>query len=78
LYDLNLQKWNALPEGELTPFYQAMPDEYKHKDPVIAYRRYYQNEKAYFAKWKNTPTPHWMKKYVNQKVRVDNTPQKAI
>ncbi len=77
LYDLDLQKWNDLPEGDLTPFYQAMPDEYKHDDPVVAYRRYYQNEKAYFAKWTNRPTPTWMESYVNQRVRVDNTPLKG-
>ena len=66
MYDLDLQKWNDLPEGDLTPFYQAMPDEYKHDDPVVAYRRYYQNEKAYFAKWTSRPTPTWMESYVKK------------
>jgi hypothetical protein len=53
------------PEGialkELTPFAQAMPDEYKHDDPVVAYRRYYKAEKAHFAKWqRGREKPAWM------------------
>lgn len=44
----------------LTPFKQAMPDKYKDKDPVIAYRNYYLNDKKYFAKWKNGE-PDWWK-----------------
>ena len=43
----------------LTPFAQAMPDEYKNDDAVQAYRDYYNGEKAYFAKWKLTTTPAW-------------------
>ena len=31
----------AVPSVGLTPFVQAMPDEYKHEDPVEAYRTYY-------------------------------------
>lgn len=30
-----------LPDTGLTPFAQAMPDEYRHEDPVVAYRTYY-------------------------------------
>lgn len=44
---------------ELTPFPQAMPDQYKHEDPVQAYRNYYVGDKARFAKWTNTPVPKW-------------------
>jgi hypothetical protein len=47
-----------LPDTELTPFAQAMPDEYKNVDPVIAYRTYYINDKKGFATWKNK-TPSW-------------------
>lgn len=50
---------NGIPDGPLTPFAQAMPDEYKNPDPVIAYRDYYIGEKASFARWKNSPTPEW-------------------
>lgn len=35
----------------LTPFAQAMPDEYRDDDPVVAYRRYYTADKARFARW---------------------------
>ena len=44
--------------GKLTPFAQAMPEQYKHRCPVTAYRAYYHGEKAKFAKWKST-TPEW-------------------
>ncbi len=44
-----------------TPFVQAMPDEYKHKDAVKAYRAYY-HSKAWFAKWeKGRNAPSWWK-----------------
>lgn len=48
---------NALPSIGLTPFAQAMPDQYKHEDPVVAYRTYYKSKT--FAKWAHGPTPHW-------------------
>ena len=47
-----------LPTTGLTPFAQAMPDQYKGDDPVEAYRNYYKGEKSGFAKWK-TSTPSW-------------------
>tara|TARA_Y100001937_G_scaffold26897_2_gene38512 strand:- start:4419 stop:4970 length:552 start_codon:yes stop_codon:yes gene_type:complete len=43
----------------ITPFAQAMPDEYKNEDAVEAYRAYYLGEKTYFAEWKNAETPKW-------------------
>jgi len=43
----------------LTPFAQAMPDQYKDVDAVQAYRNYYIHEKARFAKWKHTEPPDW-------------------
>ena len=49
-----------LPDVGLTPFAQAMPDEYKSDDAVQAYRDYYNGEKAYFAKW-ITHAPAWFK-----------------
>ena len=36
--------WNEIPYGEMTPFAQAMPDEYKDEDAVKAYRAYYQSK----------------------------------
>jgi hypothetical protein len=49
------------PNIGLTPFAQAMPDEYKNDDTVKAYRAYYNGEKAYFAKWKHDIVPEWFK-----------------
>jgi hypothetical protein len=51
---LEFSGWN------LTPFPQAMPDEYKDKDcAVTAYRAYYNAEKASFAKWSKSEKPDW-------------------
>ena len=48
----------TIPEGDLTPFAQAMPDEYRDDDVVKAYRCYYHSKT--FAKWeKGTPAPDW-------------------
>ena len=39
---------------------QCMPDEYKHKNYVTAYRNYYKGAKKYFAKWeKGRQQPKW-------------------
>lgn len=48
--------WHSLPRG-FTPFPQCMPDQYKHRDTVTAYRRYYKAEKP-FARWKGIK-PYW-------------------
>ena len=46
-------------KGALTPLAQAMPDEYKNKNPIKAYRDYCINEKHY-AKWeKGRAKPEW-------------------
>lgn len=41
----------------LTPFAQAMPDQYKNRDAVKAYRAFYNGEKASFATWKLPSQP---------------------
>lgn len=46
-------------ETGLTPFAQAVPEEYKNEDPVVAYRSYYLGEKAYMAKWKQNKPEWW-------------------
>lgn len=51
-------KPNILDLG-LLPFAQAMPDQYKDPDAVVAYRNYYMKEKARLATWKFCDTPHW-------------------
>lgn len=46
--------------GNKTPFVQAMPEEYKNADPVVAYRNYYMGAKYTIAKWdKGREKPHW-------------------
>jgi hypothetical protein len=42
-----------------TPFAQAMPDDCKDKNPVTAYRNYYNMYKFEFAKWKLGNVPSW-------------------
>lgn len=45
----------------LTPFAQAMPDQYKHADdPVLAYRQFYAGEKLGFARWTKRDVPPWI------------------
>lgn len=49
-----------IPYGDITPFAQAMPDEYKVPgNAVQAYRNYYIGAKSRFAKWKFTNPPEW-------------------
>ena len=48
-----------------TPFIQAMPDQYKHKNSIKAYRNYYLNEKLHFCKWMSEKDiPHFIKNYL--------------
>lgn len=42
---------------------QVMPKQYRQEDAVGAYRLYYREEKAHFAKWKLGGMPQWMNKY---------------
>jgi len=45
----------------LTPFAQAMPDEYRSNNPVSAYRAYYNGEKSNLFKWTKREVPGWVK-----------------
>lgn len=58
---------NLFPDGELTPFAQAMPDKYKDADPVAAYRKYYLGDKKHLFVWKKRPIPDW----INEKDMVE-------
>lgn len=55
-----------LVEGKLTPWPQAMPEEYKvgngnsFKETILAYRIYYLYDKSRFATWKHQETPWFM------------------
>jgi hypothetical protein len=48
-------------KSKITPFAQAMPDQYKDENAVIAYRKYYINEKVRFAKWQYSEEPEWFR-----------------
>lgn len=57
LREIQTQKFASL---GLTPFAQAMPEQYKVADnPVAAYRAFYCGEKAQFASWKRRTAPPW-------------------
>ena len=52
----------AIPSGNRTPFAQAMPDEFKNRDAVQAYRDYYNVNKreTITCEWaKGRPEPTW-------------------
>ena len=58
IYDNNYI--DDIPDGFFKEPPQCMPDEYKDKDYVVAYRKYYMGAKAYFAKWeKGRQQPEW-------------------
>ena len=51
---------DLMPREKFTEPPQCMPDEYRDKDYVTAYRRYYNTDKKYFAKWeKGRSCPEW-------------------
>lgn len=50
----------ALTGRGFTPFAQAMPDEYKHREATLAYRAYYRGAKAQLATWRKRDVPPFM------------------
>jgi hypothetical protein len=58
-------------KGKLTSFAQAMPDQYKDNNAVVAYRKYYLGEKTRFAKWSYSETPEWFLKKTYDVVEED-------
>ena len=46
----------------LTPFAQVMPESYRDKNPVTAYRQYYMGEKSKIFKWTKRTDSLWIKK----------------
>jgi hypothetical protein len=54
-----------IPDIGLTPFAQAMPEQYKNENAVIAYRRYYIFEKAHLHQWTDVEKPEWLEYYVS-------------
>ena len=51
----------CVPDGDLMPFAQAMPDECKRDDAVDAYKEYYRVHKALIAKWTKRDVPEFMR-----------------
>jgi hypothetical protein len=52
------------PNEPMTPFAQAMPDDLKHVNAVVAYRQYYRRDKANISTWKRG-SPTWWEEEVN-------------
>ena len=52
-----------IPSIGLTPFKLAMPEEYKHKDAIKAYRDYYWYEKNNLLEWTRREVPDWIWTY---------------
>lgn len=50
---------SLVPEGDLTTFAQAMDEEFKNNDPILAYRDFYKYEKALTHTWKRNK-PEWI------------------
>ena len=61
LHDLE-QNIPLIENTEFTNPAQAMPDMYKDKDPVEAYRAYYFFEKDHLHSWKKRNPPKWVTK----------------
>jgi len=65
IIDYGLKHLPSVIGNEITSeFPQSMPEQYKNKDVVIAYRNYYNAEKRHLFKWKNRARPKWIKSKV--------------
>ena len=54
--------------GSTSDFALAMPEIYKNKDAVLAYREYFKNEKKHLFNWENREIPEWLNLQKNNKV----------
>lgn len=50
--------------SERTEFVQAMPEDVKHQNPIIAYRQYYVKYKSHFVKYTQRDPPVWYPKFL--------------
>lgn len=55
-----LTTFEVIPNRGLTPFAQAIPEQYKSDDAVKSYRAYYIGEKSHLFKWAKRPVPEWI------------------
>ena len=69
-HDVNHKSWDVIQSLPICPsipyigrteFAQAMPDDYKDKNAVKAYRKYYNMDKIKLHKWTNSNTPEWIR-----------------
>ncbi len=52
---------DIIPESSsMTPFAQAMPEEFYHEDSIVAYRSYYRSAKSHLHKWTKRQAPAWL------------------
>jgi hypothetical protein len=50
---------DLLPDEPMTVFRQAMPDNLKLKNPILAYHSYYRHSKRHIANWSGRNVPWW-------------------
>lgn len=50
-----------IPQGEFTPPWRAMPDDYKVDDTMQSYRNYYLGAKSNMFSWKGREVPDWVR-----------------
>lgn len=55
------QYFNLLPDNGFTKFVQVMPEQYKNKDTVKAYRDYYKLAKTKLLVYTKREVPDWLK-----------------
>lgn len=60
-------------EINMTEIPQAMPDEFKNEDPVIAYQTFYIKDKIRFTKWTNRKAPGFFAKAVGNTQNFERT-----
>lgn len=49
-----------LPDVPMTPFAQAMPEDCRQSDAVLAYRQYYRIHKRHLHTWSKRNSPSWL------------------
>lgn len=54
-------------DAKMTPWPQCMPDRFRHRDTVTAYRQYYFGAKKHIASWRAPAAkPSWWKRFEKQ------------
>ena len=71
---------HLIPEGELTPFAQAMPDEFRDSDAVKAYRAYYHSKKHSTAgvRYRLVSWPSWWDDNKEKPVVVERDDERTV